>query len=101
MAQGPQKSKGVAVLLTIFFGVFGADDFYIGNQALGFVRLGIFIFASVVGGFGSIITFFLTFIFIFLPLIFVLSFWSAVNAFRYAFMSNERFQQMVARNYGR
>ena len=100
MASVNQKSKGIAALLAFLFGVFGVDDFYVGNKVLAFIRLGICIFAFVVGGFGSIITFFITFILIFLPLMAVLGLWSLVNIIRYLTMSDERFQQMVAANRG-
>ena len=100
MASASQKSKGIAALLAFLLGTLGVDDFYVGNKLLGFVRLGIFIFAWVVGGFGSIVTFLITFILIFIPLMAVLGLWSLVNIIRYLTMSDERFQQMVAANRG-
>ena len=100
MASASQKSKGIAALLAFLFGVFGVDDFYVGKNMLGFVRLGICIFAIVVGGFGSIFTLFITFIFIFLPLMAVLGLWSIINCIRFLAMSDESFQQMVAANRG-
>ncbi len=97
MASRKRKSRGVAILLNIFLGMLGIDDFYVGNTAAGAIRLIIFLIGIIVGG---ILSFFIIGFFILIPALLICGIWDIVAFLRYLFMGNERFQEMVARNFG-
>ena len=93
MASPKRKSKGVAALLVFFFGVFGADLFYVGKTGLGVLRLVLFGIAMFIG---VPLSFIFIGLFLLIPIALVLLVWQVVDLIRYLTMSEERFQQMVA-----
>ena len=93
MATQKRKSKGTAALLVFFFGVVGADLFYVGKTGLGVLRLLLFCMAMFIG---LPLSFFFIGLLLFIPLAVILLVWQLVDFIRYITMSDERFQQMVA-----
>ncbi|UOQ99066.1 TM2 domain-containing protein [Hymenobacter sp. 5317J-9] len=50
----PKRSKGIAFLLALFLGVFGAHQFYLGNIGRGFIYLGLTALATLFVGLGAL-----------------------------------------------
>ena len=93
MATPKRKSKGTAALLVFFFGVFGADLFYVGKTGLGVLRLLLFCVMIFIG---VPLSFIIIGLFLVIPIALVLVIWQLIDFIRYLTMSDERFQQMVS-----
>ena len=109
-----KKSKIIAALLAFFLSAFGADDFYVGNNTAGIIRI-IVLVVTVVGaaalvivgievqkavdastpalammGGGAVGLIVLGGL--------ILGIWGLINVIKYLVMSDERFQEMVSAN---
>ena len=100
-----QKSKMIAALLAFFLSAFAVDDFYVGNNTAGIIRLVILVLTVVIaavitlaglqevglialaGTAGVIVLGSL-----------ILGIWGLINFIKYLVISDERFQEMVSAN---